>query len=222
MTTRRRLTTDYGTVVFHTLFVVAFFVLTATGLRIASDDPNARWLAVLDPVLPTEHLWFRHLAASVIFTAALAAYVFYLRAARLGSRVRFDLGRVAMMLRGGPTKWAAINIAVYWTLMAAFIVGIVSGTLLFLEYGEPYLWLHLQATYVAIACVFLHVSLHAASGGTRQLLRIIRPGELRVPEPPPDLAELLAKELARRQEFERDDRSLSVANEPLQTRRLEC
>ena len=44
----------------------------------------------------------------------------------------------------------------------------------------------------------VHVVLHACYGGIQQILRIVRPSRLRVPEPPPDLAELLAEQLQRR------------------------
>src|SRR6516165_8072232 len=73
----RRPSTDFGTAALHAALLAAFCVLAATGLRIASDDPEAMWLSVFDPVLPMEDLWYRHLVAGMVLTGALAAYALY-------------------------------------------------------------------------------------------------------------------------------------------------
>ena len=56
---------------------------------------------------------------------------------------------------------------------------------------------HLVATYVSLVCIVLHVTLHAAAGGLAQIARIVRPARLVIAPPPPDLAELLAQQLAK-------------------------
>ena len=78
-----RRSTDFGTVVLHAALIGAFAVLVLTGLRIAGDDPDSEWLRVLDPVLPVENLWYRHMVAGAVLIAVLTAYVAYVRRARL-------------------------------------------------------------------------------------------------------------------------------------------
>jgi Ethylbenzene dehydrogenase/Prokaryotic cytochrome b561 len=191
----RRPTTDSGTVVIHAIFVVSFVVLLLTGLRIASDDPAAAWLAVLDPILPVEHLWYRHLTAAVIFSAAFLGYVVYVVRARLAARVSLDAARLRAMLRPGKTRWAACNTAVYWLLMASLLVEGVTGFLLFLGTAGPSLAIHLTTTWILLGLIVLHVMLHAMAGGVAQLTRVLRPAPLLVAAAPPDLAELLAEQL---------------------------
>ena len=193
--TRRK--TDYGTVILHAALVVAFLVLVATGLRIASDDPVALWLQVLDPVLPMEHLWYRHLVAGAVLMSALAAYVVYVISARLTARIQLDRGRVVAMLRPGRGRFAALNVLVYWVMMTGLLVEVVTGVMLLAQAGRGILSIHLYVTFICIGSIGLHVALHAAHGGLGQLLRIVRPASLHISPEPPDLAELLAEELAK-------------------------
>jgi hypothetical protein len=193
-----RRSTDFGTVILHALLVVSFAVLVATGLRIAADDPGREWLAFLDPVLPVGHLWYRHLVAGVGLIAILTAYASYIIRARLSARVQLDTARLLAMSRPGRSRWSSINVLVYWILMASLATDIVTGVMLFGGAGHAVLDLHLQATFVSVAAVVTHVALHAAYGGLPQLLRIFRPARLHIQPAPPDLAELLAEQLAAR------------------------
>ncbi|MEZ5817012.1 MAG: ethylbenzene dehydrogenase-related protein [Hyphomicrobiaceae bacterium] len=198
-------TTDYGTVVLHVLLVVSFLVLMATGLRLASDDPEVAWVAILDPILPVHDLWLKHLLAGMAFAAVLVAYMMYMRRARLGARVRMDRARTIALLRGGKARWGALNVLVYWLLVASLMTEMVTGLLLFWTPHRTLLVIHLQATYVCLLAASLHVALHAVYGGTNQLLRVLRPAPLVVAPEPPDLAEMLADELARRHAGPQDD-----------------
>jgi hypothetical protein len=194
----RRPSTDFGTAVLHAALLAAFTVLAVTGLRIASDDSDTLWLSVLDPILPVEQLWYRHMVAGVVLTAALAGYALYVLGARLSARMRFDRARVAMIRRHGKSRYAALNIAVFWVLVASLAIEIGSGVLLFAGAGQGAVVLHRRAAWVCMACVVAHVALHAAYGGLPQILRIFNPSRLRNGGPPPDLAELLAEQLRRR------------------------
>jgi cytochrome b subunit of formate dehydrogenase len=191
----RRPTTDSGTVVMHAIFVVSFVVLLFTGLRIASDDPAATWLAVFDPILPVENLWYRHLTAAVVFFAVFFGYIVYVVRARLAARVSLDAARLRAMLRPGKTRWAACNTAVYWLLMVSLLVEGITGFLLFLGTAGPSLAIHLTTTWILVCLIVLHVLLHALAGGVAQLTRVLRPAPLLVAAAPPDLAELLAEQL---------------------------
>src|SRR5262249_1183476 len=106
--------TDWGTAVLHALLLGAFCVLLATGLRLAGGDGEAIWLFLLDPVLPMEHLWYRHLLAGVVLAAVMAGYAVYMARARLAARVRFDRTRLLALWRGGEPRFAALHVAVVW------------------------------------------------------------------------------------------------------------
>jgi len=192
-----RRSTDQGTVILHALLATSLVVVVATGLRIATDDPEAEWIAVLDPVLPVEHLWYYHLVAGIVLAATLTGYAVYLVRARLTPRIRLDVARLLAMLRPGRSRWGAINILVYWTLIIALLIEIATGLLLFSGAGRSVLVVHLDATFVCIGAVAAHIALHAAYGGISQLARVIRPAPLVVAPPPPDLADVLAEHLAR-------------------------
>lgn len=189
--------TDYGTVLLHTLLVISFIILTATGLRIGTDDPETAWLVNLDPILPTEHLWFRHLVAGAILTAVMAGYFWYVWQARLLQRVRLDRSRIASMLGPAPQQFAAIGVLAYWVLIIGLVVEVVTGIVVFAGGGRLMLTLHRDAMFVCLGAVVAHVGLHALHGGWPQLLRIVTPGPLNLAPPPPDLAELLAEQIAR-------------------------
>lgn len=207
----QRRTTDFGTIILHALLIASFCVLIATGLRIATDDPEAEWIGALDLVLPTNNLWFNHLVAGTVLTATLLSYLVYIWRARLGSRVRLDKTRLLALARPNAGRWAAIGVLVYWVLMVALATEVVTGLMLFAQADRHVLTLHLYATYVSIAAVVAHVGAHAAYGGLAQILRILRPAPLHMAEPPPDLAELLAEQLARNAELERASNPAAAA-----------
>lgn len=197
--------TDYGTAAVHVVLLGAFLVLLTSGLRIASDDPDAMWLAFLDPILPMEHLWYRHLVAGIVLMSALLAYVVYITQARLRARMRFDGARLISIWRGGKPRISALSVAVTWMLIGSLLVEIASGVLLFLGGAQGMMVLHRWVSWVCLLCVIAHVSLHAMYGGLGQVLRIFRPDRLRVAEPAPDLAELLAEQLRQRHAPDRDE-----------------
>ena len=201
MASQTRRTTDSGTVVLHLVLVISFFVLLFTGLRIATDDPSSKWLAFLDPLLPMEHIWFRHLVAALVFAATLLGYAVYLIRARLTARVRLDGARLAAIRRRGSARWAACNTLVYWGLMVCFAVEIVTGTMLFFGADHVYLHIHLSTHWACLALVCLHIGFHAAAGGLGQLTRVLKPATLVMAPPPPDLAELLAEQLSLREDM---------------------
>lgn len=195
---RAKRTSDFGTVLLHALLVVSFFVALASGLRIATDDPDLEWLIVLDPALPTEHVFSRHLVSGMGMMAAFAGYLVYVRKAKLQARTRLDRGRIFALLSNGPNRWFALNVIVFRVLMLGLYAVVVSGVALFAGLGGVVMDVHVIATAVAVSSVGLHVLLHLAYGGRNQLLRILRPVPLVMAAEPPDLADLLAQELARK------------------------
>jgi cytochrome b subunit of formate dehydrogenase len=199
MSNGRPPSTDVGTVLLHWLIVALLIVLVATGLRIASGDAGLDWLGLLDPILPVEHLWYRHLIAAAALAAGLIAYAVYVVRARLTQRIRLDWARVALLLRSGRPRWASANVLIVWAMLAALGAELVTGLALFLGAGGPWLTLHLDATWILLALAIAHVLVHLQYGGTRQVLRIVKPTRLVLAPPPPDLAELLADQLELRE-----------------------
>ncbi len=194
---RNRPTSDTGTVILHWVLAGSWIVLVATGLRIATDDPETEWLIALDPILPSANLWFNHLAAGVVLIAILAGYAIYIVRARLIPRIRLDRSRVLAMASKGRARWSAVNVVVFWLLIASLVTLVVTGVMLFGGAGRTIMVIHREATWVSIAAIVAHVALHAAVGGFAQLARVFRPRALVIAPPPPDLADLLAQELAR-------------------------
>src|SRR5215470_16191679 len=214
MSMRSSLRTDIGTVLVHLVLMASFVVTLGTGLRIASDDPDAAWLSILDPILPMEHLWFRHLIAGVAMAGALAGYAVYVVRARLAARIRFDIARAKAIWRGGQTGVAALNVVVVWLLLIGLALEVVTGAAIFLDGGQALIALHHWISWLCLACVVAHVGLHVTYGGVRYALKIFRPGRLRIAPPPPDLAELLADELRRRTAPPLDHGASSSRREP--------
>ena len=195
---KARRSTDCGTVILHATIVGAFAILVATGLRIATDDPDSQWLMHLDPLLPGEDLWYYHLLSGAVLSAALLAYVVYMRRARLQARVRLDRVRVLALLQPGDSRRAALGVFVYWLMMIALVAEVATGIDLFAGGGRTVLALHRDITFLCIATVIAHVALHASHGGLSQLLRVFRPAPLVLAPTPPDIADLLAEEIAKR------------------------
>jgi hypothetical protein len=187
--------TDLGTVLLHWL-IVGFLVLAAgTGLRIAADGPSLQWLMVFDIVLPRENVWYWHLIGGLGFTAAFAAFLTYILAARLGQRTRLDRTRLATLFRPGPPRWAAIGVLLVWMAFGAFATEIASGLLLYLDHAGWALLLHRNLLWICLAFPVFHVFGHYAYGGMSQVLRIVRPARLVVPPPRPDILALLAEHI---------------------------
>src|SRR5262245_51725953 len=220
MSIRSSLKTDIGTALVHVVLMVSFVVALGTGLRIASDDPDAAWLSILDPILPMEHLWFRHLVAGVAMAGTLAGYAVYGVRARLAARIRFDVARARAIWRGGQTGVSALNVVVVWLLLVGLTFEIVTGAALFLDAGQTLIALHHWVSWLCLACVVAHIGLHVTYGGVRYALKIFRPGRLRIAPPPPDLAELLAEELRRRKPAIDPDASSSLQEPSLRAHPL--
>ncbi len=193
---QRRLSskTDAGTVLLHALLVGLVAVLFGTGIRIAADRPGLEWLALLDPVLPVEELWLKHMLAGVGLTAIAAAYVSYMRYFGLWQRIRLDRARMAGLLRGSQARRSTLNVCLSWILLLSLLIEIVTGVQLYLGAGRVVLDIHLLAAGVLVGAILLHVVMHAIVGGLPQLLRIVRPSGW--PKPAMGWPDLVAKRLA--------------------------
>ena len=207
--------TDYGTILLHWLLVGALLTSAFTGFRFALDKHALSWLKPLNRIVPQGDLWAVHIGAGLLVAAVTAAYVGYTRQARLTRRVRLDRARLIGLARRGRTRWAAINVLLYWVLFLALLAQVATGCLMVAGHGGGIVTLHLVAAWVLLGFPVLHVAAHWAYGGAGQLLRVIRPARLEPAVEPPSLAEALSRHLAASERERQQDASAGAAGPPL-------
>ena len=187
--------TDYGTVLLHGCLVVALAAAVFTGLRIAAELPDHTWINNFDIVLPRQFVWTTHMQAAVLLVAVTLAYPIYVVLAGLSRRIRFDRVRLAGLFACRQARWGAINVALYWILYLALLCEMITGALLYFDYGNSLtITLHWTGMWFVLGCAAGHVLVHWQLGAAPQLFRILRPTGLQ-PQPPAfdpmDLLELL-------------------------------
>jgi hypothetical protein len=189
----RKRKTDYGTIILHWLLVGSLVVAVITGLRIAAEAPDRTWINAVDGLLPTSTVWTGHIPAAVALTAIAVAYATYVPLAGLGRRIRLDRVRLRGLFGRKQQRWGAINVILYWGFYATLLVQLVTGGLLYFSYANALLLaVHWYGMWVIFGYAGLHVMSHWASGGSQQLLRIVRPALLSPRTPPFDPAEVFA------------------------------
>lgn len=187
--------TDYGTVLLHLCLVVALAVAILTGLRIAAESPDRTWINTFDSVLPHQLVWTAHMQSAVALVAVALAYPIYVALAGLSRRIKFDRVRLSGLFGCRQARWGAVNVALYWALYLALLCEMVTGTLLYLDWGGGFtIALHWLGMWVILGCAVGHVLVHWQLGAAPQLMRIVRPARLQ-PQPPVfdpiDLLELI-------------------------------
>ena len=181
---------DLGTIILHWLIVAALFGAVLTGLSIASVDPGLWALNYLDFLFPRQNVWYVHIALGIALLSSVLAYVAYIKQASLSDRIRFNWARFVALFRMGRSRWASVNVLLYWALFVALAVEIATGTLLFFGYGGSVLTLHLHLTWFFLVFPVVHAMGHWLYGGHAQLLRIIRP-QWRLPQRAPQFVDAL-------------------------------
>jgi len=197
--------TDYGTVILHWCLVMALAVVVLSGLRIASESPGRAWINALDFILPSRFVWTAHMQAAVALVLVAIAYPIYLALAGLWRRVRFDRVRMSGLFGRYQARWGAINVALTWIFYLTLTTEIVTGTLMYFDYGSSLvITVHWSGMWVICAYLFAHVLAHWKIGRAPQLLRILRPSHL-LPQPPRfdpvDLLDLLDQPASRPADF---------------------
>ena len=195
MTRTRNRKTDYGTVFLHGGLVVALVAAVLTGLRIAAESPDHTWINNFDSILPRQLVWTTHMQAAVLLVAVVLAYPVYVLLAGLKRRIRLDRVRLAGLFGCHQAYWGAVNVALYWTLYLALICEVITGALLYFDYGNSLtITLHWSGMWFILGCAVGHVLVHWQLGAAPQLIRILRPTRLQ-PQPvefdPMDLLELI-------------------------------
>ena len=62
---------------------MALAVATVTGLRIAAESPDRKWIDAFDLVLPRHLVWTAHMQVAVALVAVALAYTIYVALAGL-------------------------------------------------------------------------------------------------------------------------------------------
>jgi hypothetical protein len=175
------------------VLVAALAVAFLTGLRIATEAPDRRWINLFDRVLPSENAWTIHMTAAIVIVTVSIAYAVYVARAGLKRRIALDTIRVRGLFGRGSVRLGAFNILLYWMFFAALALLIVTGGMLYfgIAAGSGTSRLHWIATWSVPAFVVCHILTHYRIGGWAQLLRIVRPTWLAAPPPDLDAGELL-------------------------------
>ncbi len=185
--------TDIGTILLHWTLVALLTVSVLSGLRIATTSPHdLGWLEPLDALLPQSFVWTAHMPAAIGFVGLTLAYAIYMRRAALTRRIRLDRMRMSALLRGGTGRWNALNTVVTWSLFALLLAQLVTGSLMYLGYGDRLVEMHRIGTWGLLVLAVGHVATQWAIGGLNQLARMLRPKLLPPPAPPFDLFDLIA------------------------------
>ncbi len=189
----RRGRTDYGTVLLHAGLVAALSVAFLTGLRIATETPDRRWINLFDKVLPYQSVWTIHMQAAIVVVAVSLAYAVYIARSGLKRRIALDTIRMRGLFGRGAVQLGAFNILLYWVFFVVLSLLIVTGGLLYfgIAAGSSTNRLHWIATWIVPGFVVCHLLAHYRIGGWTQLLRIVRPTQLASPPPELDAGELL-------------------------------
>jgi len=189
----RRIRTDYGTVLLHAVLVAALGVAFLTGLRIATEAPDRRWINLFDWVLPSESVWTTHMQAAMVIVAIAIAYAVYIARSGLKRRIALDTIRLRGLFSRGSVQLGAFNILLYWVFFVSLGALIVTGGMLYfgIAAGSSTNRLHWIATWTVPAFVVCHVVAQFRIGRWAQLLRVVRPTGLASPPPELDAGELL-------------------------------
>jgi Ethylbenzene dehydrogenase/Prokaryotic cytochrome b561 len=195
MARSKTLKTDIGTVLLHWLAAIVIGTLTVTGFAIAADAPHRNLLRAIRGLLPIGDVWWLHTLSGAMLIAIAAAYAIYAARAGLSRRIRLDRPRLLGLRGGRRSRWLSINVLLYWFLFFVLTIQIGSGVLLYLGYGGVVVTAHFWGATLVWVYVLAHVTAQYAYGQLGQVLRIVRPGPLVDPGPPPSLIDLIRQHL---------------------------
>lgn len=179
--TRKKIrSTDANTVALHWILAITLFFSLSTGLRISADAQDSVWARMLGAIQLQGDVMRWHVWAAFALTMVAVAYIFFLRRARLQSRVALDSARLRGLFGPNPeARWAAANVIIYWLAYAMIGAAAVTGTLLyFLPRVLPHdtvILIHRIIAWLFLAYIFVHIVAQFAMGGFRHLLKILNP-----------------------------------------------
>ena len=170
--------TDITTLILHWLTATTFLVSLFTGIRIAADAiyaPISKWLS---PILPQGEIWTWHFFAGLTLFFCSSAYLFYMWRSGLAQRNALKKTRVLTMQAPGKLKWGAVNVVLHWFVYALVVFLTGTGVMLYLGYGNWWVYVHSTAAFVGLSYIFVHVVGHYLYGGWWQIFRVFRPARL--------------------------------------------
>jgi cytochrome b subunit of formate dehydrogenase len=170
--------TDAGTLTLHWLVATAFIVSLLTGIRIAADSPTAVVSKWLSPILPQGEIWTWHFFSGLSLFFCGSAYLLYMRRSGLTRRVAFKKLRVFVLPAANKLRYGALNVVLHWALYALVVFMTVTGIVLYLGYGNWWVYLHSTAAFISLTYIFVHVVAHYLYGGWWQIFRVFRPAKL--------------------------------------------
>src|SRR4051812_16340581 len=178
--TNKPLRTDIGTLVLHWLTAGTFLVSLFTGIRIAADAlyaPVSKWLS---PILPQGEIWTWHFFAGLTLFFCSSAYLLYMWRSGLAQRNALKKTRVLAMQAPRRLKWGAVNVALHWFVYALVVFLTCTGVMLYLGYGNWWVYVHSTAAFVGLSYILVHVVAHYLYGGWWQIFRVFRPARLAI------------------------------------------
>ena len=156
----------------------AFLLSLFTGIRIAADAlyaPVSKWLT---PILPQGEIWTWHFFSGMTLFFCSSAYLIYMWRSGLSQRNALKKTRVLTMQAPSRLKWGAVNVALHWFVYALVVFLTCTGVMLYLGYGNWWVYVHSTAAFVALSYIFVHVVTHYLYGGWWQIFRVFRPARL--------------------------------------------
>jgi cytochrome b subunit of formate dehydrogenase len=170
---------DVGTIILHWSTAIALVVSLLTGFRIATFGfvaPRfARWLS---QILPQGEMWTWHFLASLTLFFCSSAYLIYIMRSGLVPRNRLKRVKIVLIAAARRKRWEGANIGLHWFIYVLITVMTVTGIILYLGYGDWWVWIHSVTAIVGLGYIFVHVISHYMYGGWWQLFRLFRPAKL--------------------------------------------
>jgi cytochrome b subunit of formate dehydrogenase len=170
--------TDVTTLILHWLTAATFVVSLFTGIRIAADAlsaPVSKWLS---PILPQGEIWTWHFFSGLTLFFCSSAYLLYMWRSGLSQRNALKKTRILTLKAPSRLKWGAINVALHWFVYALVVFLTCTGVMLYLGYGNWWVYVHSTAAFVGLSYIFVHVVTHYLYGGWWQIFRVFRPARL--------------------------------------------
>jgi hypothetical protein len=101
-----------------------------------------------------------------------------MRRSGLTRRVAFKKLRVFVLPAANKLRYGALNVVLHWALYALVVFMTVTGIVLYLGYGNWWVYLHSTAAFISLTYIFVHVVAHYLYGGWWQIFRVFRPARL--------------------------------------------
>ena len=177
---RKRERSDVLTVVLHWTMVITLVASFVTGLRISADNPDEGWATLFTVLLPQGDVFRWHVYAGFGLGIVSIAYVIFLIAAGVRSRIALKSRQVSAAAKGNKSMLLrTVNVALYWCGFALLLIAFGTGILHYMMPPfvpqELVLTVHRTTAWLFTLYLVLHVAAQLAHGGIARLLKILTP-----------------------------------------------